>query len=357
MKKLLIILSVLILLILNSCKSDIVNPIPVDSEKIIFVSTSDLSDPNSVTNIFSINLDGRNLKQLTSGSNYYSNYPVTSFDGSKIIFQADKDGNPDIFSINIDGSNLINLTNSPHYDFSPQISKDNNIIVFKSYGLVNGWLQNSQIFRMNIDGSNPTNLTNDSLYTHVPLISPNSDIIYFIAYINGNARIFSMTINGENKKAITDSTLDVSTLENDYTISSEGSQIAFIAFNQTTQQTDLYIINIDGTGLKNLTANSESEANPAFSKDNLQIAYDIKGHSGLSEKQPIKIISTSGGTPEILIEMEKAAYPVFNLTGEKILFTAENNGYYDIYSIDRNGNNLFNITNRKADDFFPRILH
>jgi TolB protein len=44
------------------------------------------------------------------------NLPTWSPDGSRLVFQSDRDGNQDVWSMNDDGSNPTNLTNHPGSD-------------------------------------------------------------------------------------------------------------------------------------------------------------------------------------------------------------------------------------------------
>ena len=78
--------------------------------------------------IYSINIDGTSLQQLTATGN--SLFPVWSPNGDKIAFVA---GTPDedIYLVNSDGTSLINLTASTANDFVPSWSPDGSGIVYE----------------------------------------------------------------------------------------------------------------------------------------------------------------------------------------------------------------------------------
>jgi Tol biopolymer transport system component len=344
-------------LTLYRCEDDITSPTVNCTEKIVFVSVTDLSDPTTFPYICSINIDGTNFKQLTSDQNYYSTEPVISIQNMRVIYESTKDGTPDIFSMNLDGSEQINLTGSLDYDFSPQVSDDDNLIVFQRHVENNGFYGGPKIFKMGIIGGNITNLNKDSLsYGLLPLINAKYKLIIYAVYVDAIPRLCSMDYDGNNRIVLTDSTLYIGTNKNDYKISGDGEKITFVASNATTSQQDLYIMNIDGTELRNLTNNSENESFPEFNPANTHIVYDNSGHYGGSRINAIKIISVEGGACTTLVEMEKASFPVYNPKGDKILFVAEINGHYNIFSIDINGNNIFNITKSNRDDFMPLFI-
>ncbi|MBV8858902.1 MAG: S8 family serine peptidase [Acidobacteria bacterium] len=90
-------------------------------------------------------------RQLTQGPGDSS--PRYSPDGSKIVFQSTRDGQPEIYVMNADGSNQTRLTNNVAYDLSPSWSPDGSKIIFTS--LREG---PAALYSMNADGSNQAKL-------------------------------------------------------------------------------------------------------------------------------------------------------------------------------------------------------
>lgn len=337
----------------SGCKNEIVNPTESNTERILFLSSYFSNNTNTKSNIFIINIDGTELKQLTFGEDYYSVSPVVTSDGAKIIFESIGNGERDIYSMNLDGSNRFNLTNSPGIDVSPSVTNDNKFIIFERYEIINGFVQNSQIYKMGIDGSNPINLTNNSYYCHSPLVSPDDNKIIYTVYLTGRPYLFSMNLDGSNQTSLTDSSVVLSDLPDNYSISSDGRKLVFVGYNQLTEQKDIFLVNIDGSSLINLTNDKELESRPKFSNDNLNIIYDVSGHSGIDEIRPIKVIPTSGGNSRTIINYLNASSPSYLGSDDKILFVAKEDDNYDIFSVNLDGENLFNITNRKIDDYNP----
>ena len=87
-----------------------------DGSKIVFNSNRD-----GKYEIYIMDRNGSNLKQLTDnpiGNSQFSpnTYPLFSPDGSKIAFSSDRNGNEEIYIMNIDGSN-VQLVSDQHFRY------------------------------------------------------------------------------------------------------------------------------------------------------------------------------------------------------------------------------------------------
>ena len=74
--------------------------------------------------------DGNNLKRVTNNS-ANNGAPAWSPDGSKLVFNTDRDGNFETYVMSVDGE-LAQLTADPADDLSPDWSPDGSKITFSS---------------------------------------------------------------------------------------------------------------------------------------------------------------------------------------------------------------------------------
>ena len=95
--------------------------------------------------------------RLTNGTIDFR--PHFSPDGTKIVFQSARDGQPEIYVMNADGSGQTRLTNNSAWDTAPVWSPDGTKILFTS--LRDGPMSPA-LYLMNADGSNQTRVTDGS---------------------------------------------------------------------------------------------------------------------------------------------------------------------------------------------------
>lgn len=97
----------------------------MNNEKVLFYSTNN-SSVNPISNIYIVNIDGSELKQLTSNMNDCI-FPVYSKESNKIYFLSnyEQDKIYTLYSMNLNGENLTTLKNEFNLDFEELIiSKD-----------------------------------------------------------------------------------------------------------------------------------------------------------------------------------------------------------------------------------------
>lgn len=136
--------------------------------------------------IFSADLDGKNLKRLTDSPGYDAEGAYTP-DGKQIVFCSDRDGDPDLYVMDADGSNVRQLTNEPGYDGGPFTSPDGRRVIYRSDRKKEGHLQ---IHVIDLDGKNDTALTDNIGVNWAPYWHPTKPYIIWTGadHSNPNAR-------------------------------------------------------------------------------------------------------------------------------------------------------------------------
>lgn len=117
--------------------------------------------------------------------------------------------------------------------------------------------------------------------------------------------VFTITSISAQKRAITIEDLWNVKRLGDYTISPDGKLIAFAvtSYNMETNKgnSDIWIMNADGTGLKPLKNSENGESAPKFSPDGKKIAYEMKGQiwlcdlDGKNDEQLTKLYTGASG--------------------------------------------------------------
>lgn len=273
-----------------------------DGKQLIFQSTRDGRDCDQ---IYSMNVDGSNLKMLSNGDgrttcSYF--YPA----GNRILYSSTHLGNKqcppkpdfsrgyvwavydsfDVFTANADGSNLKQLTETPGYDAETTITLDGKKLVFTS--MRNGDLD---IYSMNADGSNVKRLTNELGYDGGPFWSyDGKQIVYrahhpqteekkaeYTSLLKQNLirptmlEIWVMNADGSNKRQVTSN----GKANFGPYFFPDGKRIIFSSNmdDPRGRNFDLYKINVDGTGLERLTFNETFDGFPMFSPDGKKLVF------------------------------------------------------------------------------------
>src|SRR6266511_1752070 len=134
----------------------------------------------------------------------------------------------------------------------------------------------SGLFVTNPDGTGLTKLPSVPGDTD-PAWSPDGSKIAFVRFREGGAGIWVMNADGTGARRITDGGLDVDGTDLGPAWSPDGSRIAFAREGRpakaATGNTDIYVVNADGTDAVRLTDDPMMEYAPTWSPDGSRIAF------------------------------------------------------------------------------------
>jgi Tol biopolymer transport system component len=209
-----------------------------DSTKIFFIGSGGAYD-----GIYVIDSDGSNQKRLFGIAGEYK-YLAWSPDGIKIAFASLSSGNADIWVMDGDGSNQTNITNSSSDDYSPAWSPDGTKIAFESEQL-----GNADIWVMDGDGSNQTNITNSATGDYDPAWSPDGTKIAFVSEPESRSFIEWLSATEEDTK------------------------VRVFGWSEQQGNTDIWVMDADGSNQIRLTETEAWDGHPAWSPDGTKIVF------------------------------------------------------------------------------------
>jgi len=273
-----------------------------DGSKIIFQSTR---PPFACDQIFSMNVDGSDVKLLNSGKGRTTCgffFP----DGKRFIYASTHlagDACPpapdrsqgyvwpiypsyDIFMADLDGAKVTRLTKTPGYDAEGTISPDGKKIVFTS--MRSGDLD---IYTMNADRTGTKRLTSAKGYDGGPFFSWDGKTIVYRAYhpktqdeskeydslLGQNlikptrAEIFMMSADGSNKRQVTNN----GAANWAPFLHPNNREIIFSSnlHDPEHKSFSLYAVNVDGTSLERLTYGARFDSFPMLSRDGRKLVF------------------------------------------------------------------------------------
>src|SRR3984957_5949542 len=194
--------------------------------------------------IYTAKPDGSDLRLLNYASGSYNAESTISRDGKKVVFTSTRNGDLDIYTMNADGSDVRQLTHELGYDGGAFFSDDGKKIVYRSE-----------------QPKTPEQIADYKDLLSRGLIRP------------GNLEIWVMDADGGNKPQVTHNGAPKFAL---YFFPGGAKRIIF-ASNMANQKDpsgfDLYAINVDGTGLEQITYHPDFDAFPMFSSDGKRLVW------------------------------------------------------------------------------------
>jgi len=254
-----------------------INMINLSPDGSTFVLSINLGEGYDYSEIFTLNVDGTGLNQITDNE-FWNLYPIWSPDGSEILFLTFRE-TLDIYKMNREGGEQQLFYDSGFHDGDIDWVDDH--IVFT---------RNSQIWVMNSDGSDVHQLTDPPragewgnavlpFGDYDPRISPDGSLVVFERMVDdssphGNYDLYVIGIDGTGEYAVTDLgwTLGIARW------SSDGERLIFqVSAVGEEGKYDVYSINVDGSGLTDLTGDLYPAGflvhNPIYSVDNSLIYF------------------------------------------------------------------------------------
>jgi len=224
-----------------------------DGHQIVFQSNRF----DGIEQIFIRKIDGTGEIQLTF-TDEANRTPVFSPDGTKIAFQSERDGNREIYVMNADGTNQTRLTDEETEDSHPKWSSDGKYIIFDSVR-ANPGLGFENIYIMQSDGSSVTRLTKREEVDSYSSLSPDGTRILFRRIIptggdiesGRNSEVFIMDRDGSNLKNLTNH----AAFDGYPSWSPDGKWVLFASNRggETFDEFNIFAFRTDGTGLRQIT--------------------------------------------------------------------------------------------------------
>ena len=237
----------------------------------------------------------------------------------------------EIYVADYDGANQRRLTVSRQLNLNPSWAPDSRALAYTTYR------PNPDIFISRIYEGVLQNPTKGVGTNYVPVFSPDGRQIAFMSARDGNPEIYVMNADGSNLRRLTNHPAG----ESSPTWSPSGSQIAFTS--DRTGKPQIYIVGTDGSDLRRLPIKESEADRPTWAPAPYnEIAYAGRTSSGGFDivvyelsTQNSRRLTNGEGTNES---------PAYSPGGRHIAFTSTRGGRAQIYTIDRLGRDLKQIT-------------
>ena len=248
--------------------------------------------------IYSVNPDGTELKNLTEGLTApeglpdNAGRPSVSADGRRVAFEVDSQQDAEIWVMNADGSEPHRLTHDNLLDFAPTISPDGSRVAWSQWSPFPSFADRD-IWVMNADGSGQELLFNGGGTDVYPEYTPDGQTIV-MASEEGDTDIRKTpsTPAVPPLTAATAVAANKELLESEPNVSPDGARVAFIQVPKSSPFSpfDIYSVGIEGGVTVPVYATTANEQFPTYSPDGTKMVFD-------SDEVPMVGNADGSGTP------------------------------------------------------------
>ena len=252
--------------------------------------------------------------------------------GSKIVFISNKTGFKEIYECDFDGHELRQLTNSRSISLTPVLSPDGRYLAYTGFSsgrpalyirnlsdgktlavgksgisIDPGWRNSrelattlsfegdQEIYLIKADGAISRRLTFSKGIDLSPSFSPDGNKMAYVSDQNGLPQIFIEDLQSGQVNRLTFS----GRYNTQPSWSPAGDKIAYTTWGNGGE-IDIFTVNIDGSGLKQLTGNSGENESPSWSSDGRMIVFA----SNRKGSKKLYIMGSTGDSQRPLLQSD-----------------------------------------------------
>ena len=250
------------------------------STKIAFAN-----DTTGRKEIYIVDYDGYNLTKLTNDKSI-SLLPRWSDQGTKIYYTTYRNGNPQIYMVDLKEGEISPVIKEKGLNLIGGISADNKkLVITLSRG------QNPSIYLKELSSGRTLELTDRYGVDGSPSFSPDGKYVTFVSNRSGNPQIYIMNLETKETRRLTKFNWTDSPQW-----SPNGDWIAFAGRQAPDHPIDIFLIDITGGQIRQLTADSGSNEDPWWSPDGRFLAFTTNRDG----KRQIYVMDADGSAQHLI---------------------------------------------------------
>jgi Tol biopolymer transport system component len=324
--------------------------------------------------------DGSNrIRLIAAGTNNSS--PTWSSDSKAIAFVSLRDGNSEIYAMNADGSAASRLTNNSASDTQPCWAANAATSVPPAVSISDASTlegnAGTKLLTFSVTLSKASTKTVTVHYATqdgraaavADYAAAAGDLVFDPGQMSKNISItilgdltfepneyFSVVLSAATEANIADGEA-VGTISNDDLAATPTGKIVFVSSRDGNSE--IYLMNADGSGQQRITNNSFTDVTPALSPDGSKIVF-ASYRSGVEGNGDIYVINAApegADNPAVNLTANSSAddySPRFSSDGSKIVFLSRRYDYFpEVMTMNADGSGQTRVTNNAVQDVAP----
>jgi TolB protein len=242
--------------------------------------------------VYLMDYDGENVKRLTDDRSI-DLLPRFSPDGRRIAYTSYKDGNPDLFLVDLETAKSSTLSNEQGLNVAGGFSPDGTkLLMTLSLG------KSPNLFLKDLATGAVTRLTSHFGADSTPTFSPDARQAAFVSDRSGNPQIFVLDLANKQTRRLTDFNWCDSPAW-----SPTGEWIAFSGRANKRDKMDIFLVDVTGNQIRQLTHGEGSNEDPTWSPDGRLLAFS----STRGGRSQIYVMDSDGSAPRVAADVPGAS--------------------------------------------------
>lgn len=232
--------------------------------------------------VYVMDYDGMSVKRLTDDKSI-DLLPRFAPDATHIAYTSYKNGNPDLFLLNTENGSAANLSADQGLNVAGGYSKDGRkLLMTLSRG------KSPNLYMKDISSGKVERLTHHFGADSTPTFSPDARQVAFVSDRSGNPEIYLLTPANNQTRRLT----NLNWCDNP-AWSPTGEWIVFAGRANPKDPMDLFLVDITGTQIRQITHGEGSNEDPTWSPDGRLIAFS----STRDGRSRVYVVDADGSTP------------------------------------------------------------
>lgn len=243
--------------------------------------------------VYVVDYDGENLRQLTKHGSI-SLLPRWSPDRRRIAYTSYKDGNPDLFLLDLTDGRTSVVSQDQGLNISGGFSPDGTQLL-----MTLSRQKSPNLYLKSFADGSVTRLTHHFGADSSPTFSPDAAQVAFVSDRSGNPQIYVLDLDTHRARRLTQMNWCDSP-----SWSPTGEWIAFAGRAHPKDKMDIFLVDVTGTQVRQLTRGEGTNENPTWSPDGRFLAFT----STRNGRPQLFIMDADGSAPHKAAELAGSSF-------------------------------------------------